>query len=47
VSVCDAIRATTAAPMFFSPVRIEGGLYCDGALVANNPCAVAVEEAKV
>ena len=41
-----AIRATTAAPTFFTPVQWEGGLYCDGALVANNPTAVALQEAK-
>lgn len=42
-----AVRATTAAPTFFTPVQWEGGLYCDGALVANNPCAIALQEAKV
>jgi hypothetical protein len=38
--------ATTAAPTFFTPVQWEGGLYCDGALVANNPTAIALQEAK-
>jgi len=42
-----AVRATTAAPTFFTPVQWEGGLYCDGALVANNPTAIALQEAKV
>jgi hypothetical protein len=42
-----AVRATTAAPTFFTPVQFEGGLYCDGALVANNPTAIALQEAKV
>ena len=42
-----AIRATTAAPMFFTPVRYEGGVYVDGAVVANNPANVAHLEAKV
>lgn len=42
-----AIRATTAAPTFFTPVQFEGGLYCDGALVANNPTAIALQEAKI
>lgn len=41
-----AVRATTAAPTFFTPVQWEGGLYCDGALVANNPTAIALQEAK-
>ena len=41
-----AVRATTAAPTYFTPVQWEGGLYCDGALVANNPTAIALQEAK-
>jgi predicted acylesterase/phospholipase RssA len=43
----DAIRATTAAPMFFTPVVYDNEVFCDGALVANNPAAIAVQEAKV
>jgi patatin-like phospholipase/acyl hydrolase len=35
------------APTFFTPVQWEEGLYCDGALVANNPTAIALQEAKV
>lgn len=47
INSATAVRATTAAPTYFTPVRLEdGGLYCDGALVANNPTAVAVQEAK-
>ena len=46
VNTLTAIRATTAAPTFFTPVQWEGGLYCDGALVANNPTALALQEAK-
>jgi hypothetical protein len=47
VNTFTAIRATTAAPTFFTPVRWDTGLYCDGALVANNPTAIALQEAKV
>ena len=47
VNTQRAIRATTAAPTFFTPVLHEGGNYCDGALVANNPTAIALQEAKV
>jgi predicted patatin/cPLA2 family phospholipase len=47
VNTFTAIRATTAAPTFFTPVQWENGLYCDGALVANNPTAIALQEAKV
>ncbi|CAM9615407.1 unnamed protein product [Choristocarpus tenellus] len=44
--VREAIRATTAAPTFFAPVMINGALYSDGALLANNPAALAFHEAK-
>lgn len=47
VNTVTAVRATTAAPTFFTPVQWEGNLYCDGALVANNPTAIALQEAKV
>lgn len=42
-----AIRGTTAAPTFFKPVEWRGALYCDGAMVANNPSGIALHEAKV
>lgn len=45
--VREAIRATTAAPTFFAPLMINGALYSDGALLCNNPSAVAFHEAKV
>jgi len=47
INTYSSVRATTAAPTFFTPVQHEGGLYCDGALVANNPTAIALQEAKV
>ena len=47
INTLTAIRATTAAPTFFKPVQWEDGLYSDGALVANNPTAIAIQEAKV
>lgn len=47
INTLTAVRATTAAPTFFTPVPWNGGLYCDGALVANNPTAIALQEAKV
>ncbi len=46
VNTLTAIRATTAAPTFFTPIQWDNGLYCDGALVANNPTAIALQEAK-
>lgn len=45
--VRQAIRATTAAPTFFAPLMINGALYSDGALLCNNPSAVAFHEAQV
>jgi patatin-like phospholipase/acyl hydrolase len=47
INTVTAVRATSAAPTFFTPVQWEKGLYCDGALVANNPTAIALQEAKV
>ena len=46
VKTKTAIRASTAAPTFFTPVQWNDGLYCDGALVANNPSGIAIQEAK-
>jgi hypothetical protein len=44
IRVRDALRATTAAPTFFSPLETEDAKYCDGAFLANNPTAVALNE---
>eukprot|EP00614_Pseudopedinella_elastica_P009286 CAMPEP_0172594524 /NCGR_PEP_ID=MMETSP1068-20121228/13943_1 /TAXON_ID=35684 /ORGANISM="Pseudopedinella elastica, Strain CCMP716" /LENGTH=1018 /DNA_ID=CAMNT_0013392609 /DNA_START=35 /DNA_END=3091 /DNA_ORIENTATION=+ len=41
-----AIRMTSAAPSFFTPLTLDGGIYSDGALFANNPTAVAYYEAQ-
>lgn len=41
-----ALRATTAAPTVFKPVLMGGELYCDGGIVASNPAAVAIHEAR-
>jgi calcium-independent phospholipase A2-gamma len=46
VKTKTAVRATSAAPTFFTPIQLDGGLFCDGALVANNPSVIAVQEAK-
>lgn len=49
----DAIRATTAAPTFFAPARIQavppdGKSFClvDGGIFANNPAMIAYFEAR-
>eukprot|EP00565_Helicotheca_tamesis_P006505 CAMPEP_0185734444 /NCGR_PEP_ID=MMETSP1171-20130828/22490_1 /TAXON_ID=374046 /ORGANISM="Helicotheca tamensis, Strain CCMP826" /LENGTH=926 /DNA_ID=CAMNT_0028404437 /DNA_START=410 /DNA_END=3187 /DNA_ORIENTATION=+ len=41
-----ALRCSTAAPTVFKPVRMGGELFCDGGIVASNPTAVAVHEAR-
>ena len=40
-----ALRAATAAPTLFTPLKLRRQLLCDGALIANNPSAVAIHEA--
>ena len=44
-SLFDVIRASSAAPTFFDPWEIDGNIYVDGGLVANNPAMIAVIEA--
>ena len=41
-----ALRATTAAPSFFKPLLSFDELYVDGGIVASNPSAIAVHEAR-
>ena len=41
-----ALRASTAAPTVFKPVVMGGEMYCDGGIVASNPSAVAIHEAR-
>jgi predicted acylesterase/phospholipase RssA len=45
VSVTQAVRASTAAPLYFSPVTIGNIKYQDGGVVANNPSEIALMEA--
>ncbi|EDO07618.1 patatin-like phospholipase family protein [Babesia bovis T2Bo] len=47
VKTPDALRATSAAPTYFPMMEINGALYADGALYANNPSAIAVIESKL
>jgi len=46
LAVRDALRAATAAPTLFTPVMVRGQLLCDGALISNNPAAIACHEAR-
>lgn len=42
----EALRASSAAPTYFSEILVNGELHADGAIVANNPTAVALHETK-
>mmetsp|Transcript_21232 Transcript_21232/g.30845 ORF Transcript_21232/g.30845 Transcript_21232/m.30845 type:complete len:669 (-) Transcript_21232:265-2271(-) len=39
-----ALRCSSAAPTFFTEMRVNGEVHADGAIVANNPAAVALHE---
>jgi NTE family protein len=43
-SVIDAVRASAAIPLFFSPVMVNGTLYADGGLIENVPVSVFADE---
>eukprot|EP00549_Striatella_unipunctata_P010836 CAMPEP_0118721076 /NCGR_PEP_ID=MMETSP0800-20121206/30511_1 /TAXON_ID=210618 ORGANISM="Striatella unipunctata, Strain CCMP2910" /NCGR_SAMPLE_ID=MMETSP0800 /ASSEMBLY_ACC=CAM_ASM_000638 /LENGTH=705 /DNA_ID=CAMNT_0006628879 /DNA_START=154 /DNA_END=2271 /DNA_ORIENTATION=- len=41
-----ALRASTAAPVYFKPVVMRGEKYCDGGMSASNPSSIAIHEAR-
>jgi patatin-like phospholipase/acyl hydrolase len=49
-TIWEAARATSAAPTFFKPIKIEiptpGGTFVDGGLTHNNPAELALLEAQ-
>jgi patatin-like phospholipase/acyl hydrolase len=45
VSYVDALMATTAAPTFFPPYKINNEIYLDGGIHANNPAQIAYDQA--
>lgn len=43
----EGLRATTAAPVYFDPFTDAAGeVFCDGAVLVNNPTSVAIHEAR-
>lgn len=40
----ECVRATTAAPSFFTPLVDGKMMYADGAFLANNPTSIALTE---
>jgi hypothetical protein len=45
LSIWEVARATTAAPSYFSPLKIEGARFIDGGLLSNNPTLEVLKEA--
>lgn len=46
VELYKAIDASSAVPVYFPPVEIEGELYTDGGLVSNSPLLPAVKKSR-
>lgn len=46
VQLWEALRASSAAPTFFTEKKVNGSVHADGAIVANNPTGVAIHEAQ-
>lgn len=44
--VWEAVRASTAAPIYHEDFKIDGYVFYDGGVLANNPTAIALHEAR-
>ena len=42
----EAVRASSAAPGYYEDFKLDGYVFHDGGLLANNPTAIALHEAK-
>ncbi|KAL6716623.1 hypothetical protein ACLMJK_006191 [Lecanora helva] len=45
-TIWEAARATSAAPLYFPPIKVQGNEYFDGGLDSNNPVVEVIEEAR-
>lgn len=44
IKIIDCLLATTAAPIYFKPHKMEGGTFIDGGVGANNPSVIGLIE---
>lgn len=45
-SIWQAVRASSAAPGYYEDFKVDGLIFHDGGVLANNPAAIALHEAK-
>ena len=45
-TIWEAARATSAAPLYFSAIEVQGQTYYDGGLACNNPVVEVIKEAR-
>jgi len=45
--VWEAVRASTSAPGYFEECLLDGNVFQDGGLIANNPTSIALHECKL
>lgn len=45
--VWEAVRASSAAPGYYEDFKLDGYVFHDGGILANNPTAISIHEAKL